>query len=741
MKTTFSALLLVGGLFLTACEQKDKTAPPAPRVDPFKSPTSSKSLVLTGAAEFASTVKLTGGAEDVTVQADPFTAEWIATVPLNSTIPAGAISVKNSIAVTATDAAGNVSEPTNIEVVFGPEPGKPAELNFTLTGIAASGAIAAGDQVTYTYKVTDAYGGAVTNPLDVVPSWPNAVVFDDGISGTGLIMGMTKAGDFTITARATGATGVSKVVPLKVNVAKGNRYLDMGLTLSRMATGDTTAALTVAKDLYSNVIISDTDGTSPGLTLTCTAQAATTPASACSKAGNQFTITKSGVYKIAATYDDGTNPAATTSQFVFVEDVPDVMPPTAHIDSIIYPGSAVQVPRSQNSRIEVQLTFTDDKGLAQANLYAIFGNNPACMSVSNTLQLTGSLNVTTSVSVRQPTSNCAFPFDSISLFAQVTDRAGNQGFSNFNNTLSISGAGLNNGTPGQNLTPAGGYTVAVVGIGNNLQNGADVAYDSVAQVAYVSGNNRIVAVLPDRTQGNVKNIVGADYQPNNSVGIAVSPAGELFVGHYSTTNITYIPPALPIVPPSLVTGLNGPTRLVYDARPTKPVVCAAQTGSTTNMNCYVFDSTVTPVTLTKNFPTDLVPNPAPTGTLAGIAVGAKDGAGNYTLWLLYSGCALYTTTTKFDATNPTQPAAALPVTPGLGGGTCTDIAALPSGDVAVLDSAGQKLVRVTPVGAASTLITNLRQPDGLDFSGGFLYVLDTGTQTVLQVTAPAGTPF
>ena len=216
------------------------------------------------------------------------------------------ISVKNSLSVTATDAAGNVSEATPVEVVFGPEPGKPAKLSFALA--VDGGTIHAGDTVSYTYSVTDAYGGPVVNPLEVIPSWPQAVVFDDGISGNGQILGMTRTGDFTITARATGAAGVVQVAPLTVLPASGKRFIDLALTLSRMATNDTTAALTVVKDLYGNVIIDDANGTSAGLTLTCTPQNTATPATACSKAGNLFTVTKSGVYKITAAYDDGVNP-------------------------------------------------------------------------------------------------------------------------------------------------------------------------------------------------------------------------------------------------------------------------------------------------------------------------------------------------------------------------------------------------------------------------------------------------
>lgn len=727
-------LLLAGLLLLVGCAEKDTTAPPAPRVHPVKSPTSQERLVLTGAAEFASTITISGGKEPVTTSADRFTAEFLAEVPLNTTIAQGAVSVTNTLSVTATDAAGNVSEPTVVEVKFGPEPGVPAKLTFALTGAAAGGTIAAGTDVTYSYTVTDAYGGAVDQPLSVIPSDPNTTVFDDGISGTGLILGFRRVGSFTITARASGVAGVSQQAALTVTPAAGQRFVQLGLTLSRMATGDSTAALTVVKDTFGNVVLDDAAGTAMGLALTCTPQNSTTPASACVKVGNVFTVTRAGVYRITATYDDGTNPSATASQYVFAEDAPDVEPPTASITGIVYPTGASQIPRSTNSRVEVSLDFADNKALASATLYALFGNNPACISNSGALLLTGRGQVTTNASVRVPA--CAFPYDSIGLFASVTDEAGNQGFSTLNTSLSISAAGLGN------VTASAGYGLGVAAIGGTtLQQGFDVAWDAAAEIAYVpsQNNQRIGAMLPDRTQVTLRDITGQSYQPNAPTGVAVTPAGELFIGRFNNGNIAYLPPTLPTNPPSLVSGLIGPTRLVYDARPTTPVLCAARTSALNTMNCYAFSATPTP-TLTQSFPTHLVPSPAPTGgnnvDLAGIALGPPT-AGTFPLYLLYGGCALYSTTTAFGGTNPANPTA-LTVTPSLGN-TCVDVAGLPSGDVAVLTNTA--VVRVTPAGAASTIVSGLNQPTGLDFADGTLFVLDTGSQSVLRVSAPTSSPF
>ena len=408
-------------------------------------------------------------------------------------------------------------------------------------------------------------------------------------------------------------------------------------------------------------------------------------------------------------------------------------PPVATITSIVYPTGASQIPRNTNARIEVAIDFADNKALATATLYAIFGNNPACISNSGTLLLTGRTAVTTNASVRVPT--CAFPFDTIGLFASVTDEAANQGFSSLNTSLSISGAGLGN------IAGQGGYTLGVVAVGGGtLQQGNDVAWDGAAQIAYVpsANNQRIGAMLPDRTQQTVRDITGQQYQANNGPnGIAITPAGELFSGRFNNGNIVYIPPTLPVNPPSLVTGLIGPARLVYDARPTTPVLCATRTSAANSMNCYVFNAAAP--SLTANFPAHLVPNPVPSGAnteLAGTALGAVN-AGSYTLWMLYGGCALYSTSTSFNGTNPANPTP-LTVTPALPG-TCVDVAALPSGDVAVLTT--NSVVRVTSAGAATTLVNGLNQPAGLDFAGGQLFVLDTGSQSILRVGAPAASPF
>jgi hypothetical protein len=284
----------------------------------------------------------------------------------------------------------------------------------------------------------------------------------------------------------------------------------------------------------------------------------------------------------------------------------------------------------------------------------------------------------------------------------------------------------------------------VVGIINNNVTGSDLAFDAPSQTAYVpdSNNQRVIVVLPDRTTANLRDNQGNSYQTNQNVqGVAIAPTGDLFFSRWNTGAITWLSPNLPQNPPSLVTNLNGPGRLVFDARPATPVLCAAKTGAANSANCFAF-SAASNGSLTKQFTADLVPNPAPGGTnteLVAVAVGAVDTGGNYTLWLLYGGCALYTTSTKFDGTQPATPTAVTLTGTGFSNGdTCADLGALPSGDVVVLNTAQRTLVRVSTAGAGAAIVTGMAQPTGLDVgSDGNVYVLDrglVGNGTILKVT-------
>ncbi|HEY3450920.1 MAG TPA: hypothetical protein VGK67_31480 [Myxococcales bacterium] len=106
--TVVVALAAVG---LAGCAKEDKEAPPAPRLAASKIKTALATAVLTGTAEYGSTIALTrtpAWAEAPALSADPFTAAFGTDVPLELG--------DNVFSATATDAAKNVSEAATLTI-------------------------------------------------------------------------------------------------------------------------------------------------------------------------------------------------------------------------------------------------------------------------------------------------------------------------------------------------------------------------------------------------------------------------------------------------------------------------------------------------------------------------------------------------------------------------------------------------------------------------------------------------
>lgn len=104
---------LIAYVFLfAACGTSDTTPPAPPIVDPITSPNPNTIIDVTGTAEFSSTVTIRGGTSVQSAIADPYTARWFAKVTLAPGL--------NQLAVTAEDRAGNVSDPTLVDVTQGP---------------------------------------------------------------------------------------------------------------------------------------------------------------------------------------------------------------------------------------------------------------------------------------------------------------------------------------------------------------------------------------------------------------------------------------------------------------------------------------------------------------------------------------------------------------------------------------------------------------------------------------------
>ncbi|MCK5690416.1 hypothetical protein KAI87_14150, partial [Myxococcota bacterium] len=132
----FKSLLAIGMLTLVAgaCSETDKTAPPAPLVDPVASPTSISTQIITGSAEYGSTVKIKSSIEEIQVQADVFTALFRAEIKLNDAITTPGTQALTTLSVSATDDAGNQSEATVVEIFYeeSKDPGFPETEGLSL---------------------------------------------------------------------------------------------------------------------------------------------------------------------------------------------------------------------------------------------------------------------------------------------------------------------------------------------------------------------------------------------------------------------------------------------------------------------------------------------------------------------------------------------------------------------------------------------------------------------------------
>jgi hypothetical protein len=105
----------------------DSEAPQPPTVDDPRSPTSLEYQTITGIAEPGAYVRIAGGAEDEAVYAGADTGEFCAVIDL-------VLNTVNILSVTATDQAGNESDPTNISI-------EQVRNNVCLTGTATASSV------------------------------------------------------------------------------------------------------------------------------------------------------------------------------------------------------------------------------------------------------------------------------------------------------------------------------------------------------------------------------------------------------------------------------------------------------------------------------------------------------------------------------------------------------------------------------------------------------------------------
>ncbi len=252
-------LPILAALALLGCEEKDKTPPPAPVVDPIASPTPLTTVSVTGSAEFNAKIHITGGNADVDTVSDQFTARWRAEVTLKP-------DVENALSVTATDAAGNVSEATVVKVVQAPS--KPASIKLSFSAPSAK----AGELVGLLTRVVDQYGNEMpdaavtfsTTPAlaatFTIPGVTPAVTKDQGVLAASrqfvaYDLSLVKDGKYEFQVKATAGTvtdtQVLVVRPAPALTFKSLNFLPSGTTASVKAGEDVDYVYEVI-DLYGN---------------------------------------------------------------------------------------------------------------------------------------------------------------------------------------------------------------------------------------------------------------------------------------------------------------------------------------------------------------------------------------------------------------------------------------------------------------------------------------------------------
>ena len=190
-------LSLVSLIFLVVGCSPQPPAPPT--VDPVTSPTSVLTQTITGFAKWGSTVKIAGGAQEVSGVADPYAGRFAIAVTLNP-------NTTNDLSLTATDATGT-SQPTKVSIVT-PAPGVSIRMMLSAQTMKAGGSVMA------TVEVLDVNGqnnGMVVAPtITAGPSGNGAL----NVSGTAspFTLSGTLSGVYTVTAQLSANISVSQTL-------------------------------------------------------------------------------------------------------------------------------------------------------------------------------------------------------------------------------------------------------------------------------------------------------------------------------------------------------------------------------------------------------------------------------------------------------------------------------------------------------------------------------------------------
>ncbi len=277
----------------SACAEEDNRPPAAPWVDAVRSPTSLPAQVITGSAEYGSTVTITGGAETATTTADFYTAAFAVEVRLTP-------DAENALSVTATDSAGNESEATAVTIAH--ESAHPESLVLTIDPPVVSADVG---QLTAAVRISNdevevalsdfvidfTLGGDFTGAEQVTTD-------EDGRAQV-TFTGLTTIGSGTLTA-----TWVEPDVPEDPIVFSATREfrvvggapVQVDLTLSDG--GEPTDDLTTmaGTEVTARTVVTDTAGNELDLTVTLS-----TDAPALLDGNRLLYLTRAGDYTVVAT--------------------------------------------------------------------------------------------------------------------------------------------------------------------------------------------------------------------------------------------------------------------------------------------------------------------------------------------------------------------------------------------------------------------------------------------------------
>ncbi|MBU6162419.1 MAG: hypothetical protein KGO50_14985, partial [Myxococcales bacterium] len=263
------------------------------------------------------------------------------------------------------------------------QPGEPSRVDFAFTGSAADGVVEAGEDITYAYAAFDVFGNPVAEPVTVTVTDPDALVIDDGLSGQGVITGMTRANSlpFSVVARVGGG-GIRSTLELVVVPAGGIRTVDLTLSTNALAVDENVLCFALVRDQYGNAI-----NTPPPTFEVATGTGDDATGSYLQDSATEFTFVEAGIYRVRAVFDDGVNPAASDDDYVRVENVPDLTLPTVSIVTIngygVCPDGTIKlnVPEdctddlpaitfARGQTVSVEVEVDDDRGLAEVGFTA-----------------------------------------------------------------------------------------------------------------------------------------------------------------------------------------------------------------------------------------------------------------------------------------------------------------------------------------------------------------------------------